>query len=145
MGDRDPLLPVDPDTGTVIGREPIWDVVLVIAVGGAIGGGARYLLSTVIQHERFPWATFAANVIGCLLLGVVMVLVLEKWQPHRYARPFMAVGVLGGFTTFSAYTLETHALLMQGRVPAALAYLFGSLAVGILATWGGISLTRRVA
>lgn len=142
MADRDPLLPVDPDTGDVIGREPVWGLLLVIGAGGALGGGARYLLSTVIPHTNFPWPTLVANVVGCALIGVLMVALLEVFRPHRYARPFLGVGVLGGFTTFSAYTVETHALLTAGRGPAALAYVFGSLLAGLLATWLMISATR---
>lgn len=143
MADPDPLLPVDPDTADVIGREPVWDLLLVIAAGGAVGGGARYLLSTVMPHRSFPWSTFAANVLGCLLIGALMVILLERMKPHRYARPFLGVGVLGGFTTFSAYAVETHGLLVEGRVPTALAYLFGSLALGLLATWAAMTLVRR--
>lgn len=145
MADRDPLLPVDSDTGDVIGREPVWDLVAVIAAGGAVGGGARYLVSHAIPHHGFPWATLTENVLGCLLLGVLMVLLLEVWRPRRYARPFLGVGVLGGFTTFSAYTVETHGLLAAGRGPAAMAYMFGSVAAGLLATWVGIAVTRRLA
>lgn len=144
MTDHDPLLPVDSDTGDQIGREPVWDVLLVIAAGGAIGGGARYLVSQIVAHQSWPWNTFVENVLGCLLLGALMVLLLEVLSPHRYARPFLGVGVLGGFTTFSAYTVETHGLLVQGRGVAALAYLFGSVACGLLATWLGMSLTRRL-
>ena len=144
MADRDPLLPIDPDTGDVIGHEPVWDLLLVIAAGGALGGGARYLLGTVIPHASFPWSTLLANVVGCALIGVLMVALLEVLAPRRYARPFLGVGVLGGFTTFSAYTVETHALLAAGRGPAALAYLFGSLAAGLLATWIAMSATRRL-
>lgn len=144
MADHDPLLPVDADTGDLIGREPVWDLLLVIAAGGAIGGGLRYLLSTAIPHQHFPWSTFAANVIGCLLIGVLMVLLLEILPAHRYARPFLGVGILGGFTTFSSYTVETHALLAEGAVPVALAYMFGSLAAGLLATWTGMTLARRL-
>lgn len=142
MTDPDPLQPVDSDTGDQIGREPVWDLVVVIAAGGAIGGGARYLMSSVIGHQNWPWNTFVENVLGCLLLGVLMVLLLEVLTPHRYARPFLGVGVLGGFTTFSAYTVETHGLLAEGRGVAALAYLFGSVACGLLATWAGMALTR---
>ena len=144
MADHDPLLPVDSDTGDQIGREPVWDVVLVIAAGGAVGGGARYLVSSVVGHQNWPWNTFVENVLGCLLLGVLMVLLLEVLQPHRYARPFLGVGVLGGFTTFSAYTVETHGLLVAGRGIAALTYFFGSVACGLAATWVGMVMTRRL-
>lgn len=143
MADHDPLLPVDSDTGDVIGREPVWDLLLVIAAGGAIGGGARYLLGVVIPHDTFPWSTLLANLVGCLLIGALMVLLLEVWPPHRYARPFLAVGILGGFTTFSAYAVETRELLAAGRGPAALAYLFGSVALGLAATWLGMTAARR--
>ena len=144
MADHDPLLPVDSDTGDQIGREPVWDVVLVIAAGGAVGGGARYLVSSVVGHQNWPWNTFVENVLGCLLLGVLMVLLLEVLQPHRYARPFLGVGVLGGFTTFSAYTVETHGLLVAGHGIAALVYFFGSVGCGLMATWCGMALTRRL-
>lgn len=92
----------------------------------------------------FPWSTLAANVTGCLLLGVLMVLLLDVWRPGRYLRPFLAVGVLGGFTTFSAYTAETLALLQEGRAPAALAYMFGSVLAGLLATWAGMAITSTL-
>lgn len=124
-----------------------WDVALVIAAGGAIGGGARWLLNEAIPpvEGSFPWATFVENVTGCLVLGVLIVFLLDVWPPHRYARPFLAIGILGGYTTFSAYTAETLALLRAGQVPIALAYLFGTVAVGLVATWAGISIARRIA
>ncbi len=124
-----------------------WDVALVIAAGGALGGGARYLLSQAVPQspDGFPWATFIENVTGCLLLGVLMVFLLDVWPPRRYARPFLAIGVLGGFTTFSAYTVETNALLRAGHVPLALTYLFATVILGLLATWSGIAIARRAA
>jgi CrcB protein len=133
------------DVATPHRPQRTWDVVLAIAAGGALGGAARHLLGTVIPHSGFPWATFAENVVGCLLLGALMVLLLEVWPPRRYAQPFLAVGVLGGFTTFSAYTSETRELLLDDRAPAALAYLFGSVALGLVAVWLGILLTRLAA
>lgn len=126
-------------------REQVWDLVLVIAAGGAFGGAARFLLNRAVPTTDFPWATFAENVTGCLLLGALMVFLLDVWTPGRYLRPFLGVGVLGGFTTFSAYTSETRALLLDGRVPAALMYVFGSLIVGLLATWTGITVARGIA
>ncbi len=119
-------------------------MVAVVAVGGALGGLARWALSHLLpQQGGFPWATFAANVAGSLALGALMVVLLEVRPPGRYARPFAGVGLLGGFTTFSAYTSETRELLLAGRAPLAMTYLFGTLAVCLTATWAGMTLTRR--
>ncbi len=143
----DPDLPAAMDAHNRAGRHPRWDVALVIAAGGAIGGALRYLLNLAIPHgaDGFPWATFLENVSGCLVLGALMVFLLDVWSPHRYARPFLGIGVLGGFTTFSAYTVETAALLRSGHAPTAFAYLLGSVIVGLLATWAGIAIARRAA
>lgn len=140
-------LPVDPDVSpfaVAASRHRSWDIALVIAAGGAIGGAARYLLSLGLAADGFPWATLVENVTGCFLLGALMVFLLDVWRPSRYLRPFLGVGVLGGFTTFSAYTAETRGLLLEGRVPVALLYLFGSVIAGLLATWLGIALARTV-
>lgn len=151
-----PDLPMDPDL-TVM-DEPLnaphgrgthrrWDIALVIAAGGAIGGGMRWLLNEALPHadSGFPWSTFAENVSGCLILGVLMVFLLDVWTPHRYARPFLGIGVLGGFTTFSAYTVETLGLLRVGQASTAFAYLFGTVILGLLATWTGIAVARKAA
>ena len=145
MSEHDPLLPIDPDAAP--SPEPVWDIALAVALGGAVGGGLRYLLNVALSgpETAFPWSTFIENVVGCFLLGVLMVFVLEVWSPTRYVRPFLGVGVLGGFTTFSAYTVDTHRLLAAGEVPLGMAYLFGSVAVGLAASWAGIQLTRRLA
>ena len=75
-----------------------------IAVGGGIGSVARYLLSAAFPAGHgFPWAIFAVNVSGCFFLGVLMVYLLEVWPPRRLLRPFLAVGLLGGYTTYSTY------------------------------------------
>ena len=76
-------------------------------------------------REGFPWATFIENVSGGFLLGVLMVFLLDVWLPHRYLRPFLGVGVLGGYTTFSTYMLESRDLLAGGRAATAFAYLAG--------------------
>jgi CrcB protein len=120
------------------------DVLAVIAVGGALGSLARWGLAQALPHPgaTFPWATFAANVSGCLLLGVLMVGVLEVWPPSRYVRPFLGVGVLGGYTTFSTYMLDARGLLVAGRTALAGQYLFGTLAAGLAAVWLGVALAR---
>lgn len=128
-------------------RRRRWDVALVIAAGGAIGGGARWTVNEAWPPTpgRFPWATFIENVSGCLILGALMVFLLDVWRPHRYARPFLGIGVLGGFTTFSTYTADTRALLLDSQVPLALVYLFGTLIVAMAATWTGVVVARSAA
>jgi CrcB protein len=153
---RDPLS-IDPDltderdmlhqaTGGVA-RHRRWDVALVIGAGGAIGGAARWALNHLWPSVPggFPWATFVENVTGCLILGALMVYLLDVWRPSRYARPFLGIGVLGGFTTFSAYAADTHALLRQDQGLLALVYLFGTLIVALVASWTGIALARTAA
>jgi CrcB protein len=123
-----------------------WDILLVVALGGALGSVARYGISRawLAADGTFPAATFLENVSGSLLLGILMVFVLDVWPPSRYVRPFLAVGVLGGYTTFSTYMLDTRSLLAAGHAPLAAAYLFGTLAAGLLAVWVGIALGRAV-
>jgi CrcB protein len=117
-----------------------------IAVGGGLGAIARYgvgvLLPTV--PGRFPIGTFLINVVGCLLIGVLMVLVTEVFAAHPLVRPFLGVGVLGGFTTFSTYANEVRGLLRPGDLPVALLYTAGTLIAALLAVIGGMCLTRTL-
>jgi CrcB protein len=116
------------------------DILAVIAAGGAVGSLARWGVAQTLPHagDAFPWATFDANVSGCFALGALMVLVAEVWPPSRYVRPFLGVGVLGGYTTFSTYMLDTRALLLSGRGDLAGIYVVASLAAGLTAVWVGI-------
>ncbi len=143
-----PELPTDPDaSGTSGAAQRRWDVALVIAAGGAIGGGARHLLTVLWPHDGVgvPWATLVANTLGSLLLGLLMVFLLDVWSPRRFVRPFFGVGLLGGFTTFSTFASEVDALLRNGAAPVAMAYLFATVAAGLLAAFAGIALARAVA
>ena len=158
---EDPDLPVDPDVERTrrprgrararhLGRQAHdalrsrWDVLAVIGVGGAAGAAARYGVSQAWPHSAggFPWATFTINVTGCLLLGLLMVFVVDVWPSSRYVRPLLGVGVLGGYTTFSTYALETRDLLVAGHQQVAAAYLVASLAGGLTAVWLGIVAAR---
>lgn len=119
-------------------------VLAVIAAGGILGSLARYGLALALPalSGTFPWATFLANVSGSLLLGLLLVILAEVLAPSRYLRPFLGVGVLGGYTTFSTYTSDARSLLAVGHGPLALAYVFGTLAACLLATLVGIWLGR---
>jgi CrcB protein len=144
-----PDLPVDPDvTASEAGRPALpagRDVLGVIAVGGSLGSLARWGLADAFPHptDHLAWGTILANIAGSFLIGVLMVLVTERWPDRRLVRPFLGVGVLGGFTTFSTYELDTRDLLAAARPGLAAAYLFGTLALGLLAVIAGISLTER--
>lgn len=120
------------------------DVLLVISAGGALGSLGRWGVGEVLpwSGEGFPWATFVENLSGGFLLGALMVLLLDVWAPRPYLRPFLGVGVLGGYTTFSTYMLETHDLLAGGQAALAATYLFGTLATGVLAVWLGVAAAR---
>jgi CrcB protein len=119
----------------------------VIAVGGALGSVARWSLSRALptQDGQLPWGTLLENVSGAALLGLLMVLVLDVWRPSRYVRPFLGVGVLGGYTTFSTYALEGRDLLAGGDVVLGLGYLLGSVLLGLAAVWAGVAAGRAVA
>ncbi|MBI4939633.1 MAG: fluoride efflux transporter CrcB [Actinobacteria bacterium] len=112
-----------------------WDILLVVAAGGALGSVARWGVGLALPHagRQFPWSTFTVNVVGCLLIGALMWFEEERWPPSRYRRSFLRTGVLGGFTTFSAYGLDAHTLLLAGAPVVAALYVAGSLVAGLLA------------
>lgn len=122
------------------------DVLAVIAAGGVLGAEARYGVARLLPHTPadFPWATLVVNALGCLSIGVLMVVVTEVTRPHRLARPFLGVGVLGGFTTFSTYTVDVQRLLLAARPGIALGYLLGTLAAALVAVWLGATATRAL-
>ncbi|MBT2369458.1 CrcB family protein [Streptomyces sp. ISL-10] len=120
-------------------------VLAAISAGGAAGASARYgaLLLWPAPQGAFPWAVFWVNVLGCALIGVLMVLVGERGRTaHPLVRPFLGVGVLGGFTTFSTYALDFTELLEREEAGAAVAYAGGTAAAALAAVWLAASLTR---
>lgn len=122
-----------------------WPVLAVISAGGVVGALARYGLG-VTSGDRpgdFAWTTFGVNVSGCLLIGVLMVLITDVWPTRRLLRPFLGTGVLGGYTTFSTYVVDVQQLLDAGAPRTALAYLAGTLLAALAAVYVGVSITRR--
>ncbi|TDC53008.1 CrcB family protein [Actinomadura sp. KC345] len=115
-----------------------------ISAGAVIGALARYAVTAALPSDpgAFAWATFIINVSGCLLIGALMVAVTEVWRAHRLARPFLGVGVLGGYTTFSTHIVEAQQAIQVGEPRTALAYLAATLAAGLAATWAGVRVVR---
>lgn len=118
----------------------------VIAAGGVLGAQARYGVDRLSagNPSGIPWATLAVNATGCLLIGMLMVVLLELTAPHRLLRPFLGIGVLGGFTTFSAYAVEVQVLLADGRALAALGYLGATPVLAVAFCWAGAAMARTV-
>jgi CrcB protein len=124
-----------------------WPVLAAISAGGAAGATARYAASVrwPAPEGAFPWAVFWVNVLGCALIGVLMVLVSEHGRSaHPLVRPFLGVGVLGGFTTFSTYALDFSTLLAREEVGTALGYAAGTVVGALGAVWLAASATRAV-
>jgi CrcB protein len=144
--------PIDPDVDLHVPAEHrelrprAWPVLVAISAGGVIGALARHGLQTAFPHPAtgFPWATFGVNVSGCLLIGVLMVLVTEVWPGRRLLRPFLGVGVLGGFTTFSTYVVDVQQAVAAGAARTALAYLALTLAAAMIAVWIGAAAAVEV-
>jgi fluoride exporter len=114
-----------------------------IAVGGGLGSVARYALSAAFPAGHgFPWAIFAVNVSGSFVLGVLMVYLLEIWPPRRFLRPFLAVGLIGGYTTFSTYAGGVMTLLTAGAPALAAAYAVSSILAALVAVWCGVHAAR---
>lgn len=117
-----------------------------IAAGGALGAPARYEVALLIHvaKDSFPWATFWTNISGSFALGFILILVIERFPPTRYLRPFFATGFLGAFTTFSTFAVEVDLLTRDGHVAVGVTYAVTSVVAGLAAVWVGILLARLV-
>jgi fluoride exporter len=123
------------------------DKYLAVLTGAGLGGLARHLAGTWIMAKyggRFPLGTFVINVTGSFLIGVLMTLLTERWQPHPNWRLFLVVGVLGGYTTFSSFEYESYQAVRDGARWIGLFYVTGSVIVGYFGVWlGALLATRR--
>jgi CrcB protein len=116
-----------------------------VALGGALGAVARYLTNVAVMRgigPGFPWGTIIVNITGSFLMGVLAVWLAQRGMT-RHA-PFLMTGVLGGFTTFSAFSLDTLTLWERGDMGLALAYVAGSVGLSILALAAGLAVTRGI-
>lgn len=121
-----------------------WDVLLAVAVGGALGSLARYGLGVALPHPPggLAVATLLGNALGCLALGALMTALTHATDPPRLLRPFLGVGVLGGFTTFSTYVLDAVEAARLGHPGIAVVYAAGSVVASLAAVAVGMVVTR---
>jgi CrcB protein len=120
---------------------------LSVAAGGAIGASARYLLGLGIVRLvgfGFPWGTLMANVLGCFLMGVLIELMALRWTVHQDLRAFLALGVLGGFTTFSSFSADFANLVARNDYLDAGLYFAASVFISIAALFAGLALVRAL-
>ncbi len=120
---------------------------LLAATGGAIGAGARFLVNQAFAARglvAFPWATFTVNVVGAFLMGAVMTAVIERFDGSPEIRTFLATGILGGLTTFSAFTYELSQMIAaEGpSSPRLYIYIGASILMSLAALYAGISFAR---
>ena len=121
--------------------------VLAIAAGGAVGSVLRFWMSTWVHSfagRSFPYGTLTVNVLGCLAMGFLFVLFVDRLSDNAVLRAGILIGVLGGFTTFSSFSIETFNLIEQGAWLKAVANMTGSLLLCVGATWVGVILGRQV-
>jgi CrcB protein len=120
--------------------------ILLVLLGGALGTGCRYWLSTfvyaVLEKPTFPYANFIINVSGSFIIGILAELFEARVLVSPTARAVLLTGVLGGYTTFSSFSLETFSLLRDGEIWLALVNAFGSVLLGLVAIWMGARLAQ---
>jgi CrcB protein len=120
---------------------------LAVAAGGAAGAVLRWLMAGAVQRfsgGAFPWGTFAVNALGSFLLGFLFVWLIERSTASELVRLALTVGLLGAFTTFSTYSLESIRLLQEGAIGMAAANVMGQVVVCLVLTWLGIQLARAI-
>lgn len=122
-------------------------LLLLASLGGGIGAGARFLVQAAMLRwlgPGFPWWTLAINVVGSFFMGVVVELVASRFANSAEVRTFLATGILGGFTTFSAFSLDFVTLIDAKQQTAAMLYAIGSVSLSILGLYLGLMFARAL-
>jgi fluoride exporter len=119
-------------------------IVFALGCGGVVGAVARYAVSLGLPTppNQFPWSTFLINVSGSALLGFLLILLIEQFPRGRLVRPLVGSGVIGAYTTFSTFEVDTVLLFRAHDIGVGLLYLFSSLFAGLLAIWLGMNAAR---
>ncbi|MBP1846788.1 CrcB protein [Rhizobium petrolearium] len=121
--------------------------ILLVALGGAIGSVCRYLVGVWALRQfgpAFPWGTLTVNVVGSFAIGFMAELIMRRFDMSTDLRLFIITGILGGFTTFSAFSLDVISLFERGATVAGAAYLIASVAISLSAVFGGLALGRAM-
>lgn len=124
-----------------------WTVVGVVAAGGAIGSAARYLVTVLVQRAigtGFPWWTLSVNVVGSFIMGVLVAAIALRWSICQTGQAFLMIGLLGGFTTFSAFSLDVATLIERNALLSAGGYVAGSVVLSIGALFAGMAMARAL-
>ena len=122
-------------------------LLILATVGGALGSGARHLVNIGFARAfgpQFPWATLTVNVVGSFLMGLLADMILRRFGGSVEMRTFLATGILGGFTTFSAFTLDISDLIGRGDSMIAAGYIVASVAISLAALYAGLALSRAL-
>lgn len=122
-------------------------VYLWVALGGAIGASGRFFVTSMTGRligHGFPWGTMVVNVFGSFVMGALISFMAIRWSASAEMRTFLTTGVLGGFTTFSAFSLDFATLYERKAHLAALGYAAGSLGLSLLAVFAGLVVTRML-
>ena len=122
-------------------------LLLLASAGGALGAGVRFIVYQQVARlsgATFPWATLIVNVVGSLLIGVLIAVLLDRLPDAAGLRAFFIAGVLGGFTTFSAFSIDVVALIERAEIMQAMLYVLGSVVLSVVACWIGLVTTRAL-
>jgi len=121
-------------------------MVFAVGVGGGLGALARYYIAGAIQSAvtTFPWGIFVVNISGGLMMGLIVEASALKLNLSPELRAFLTVGILGGYTTFSTFSLDSALMLQKGQYIAAAGYMIGSVVLSILALFAGLWIVRSI-
>jgi CrcB protein len=122
-------------------------MILWVAAGGAFGAAGRYLVSVWtgrLLGAGFPWGTVVVNITGSFVMGALITLLALKWSTSQEMRAFLTTGILGGFTTFSAFSLDFATLYERKEIGLAVGYAAGSVVLSLLAIFAGMALMRTM-
>jgi len=126
---------------------PLLQQFLLVALGGGIGAAMRFgtgLWAARVLGTEFPWGTFIVNVVGSFLIACVVEFAVMRGEAGNWMRFLLVTGFLGGFTTFSAFSLDTMALVERGETGLVLLYVGASVLLSVAACWGGLIFARSV-